>query len=102
APLAAECIRTGLQSADVGHESSVLVRNPVTDGQALTVRALTSDRYTRIYNADVSERLVALQARGPWQPAPASYGGSRGLYAGDRDMFAFMVDSGRRIFEKDP
>jgi hypothetical protein len=46
--------------------------------------------------------LLQLEATGPWQPAPAAFDGSRGLYLGDRDMFAFLVDNGRRIFETGP
>ena len=68
----------------------------------LTLRALTSQRYSRIWNLDIIERLQELETRGPWQPAPAAFDGSRGLYMGDRDMFAFMVDSNRRIFETLP
>jgi len=56
----------------------------------------------RIWNSEITSRLCDLEARGPWQPAPAAFDGSRGLYMGDRDLFAFMVDSGRRIFEKLP
>ena len=66
---------------------------------SLLVRAFTSPRYTRIWNSDITSRLLALG--GPWQPAPAACDGSRGLYASDHDMFAFMVDNDRRIFEED-
>jgi hypothetical protein len=68
----------------------------------LRVRAITSDKYSRIWNADVVSRLVRLEQRGPWQPAPAAFDGSRGLYASDHDLFAFLVDNERRIFEKLP
>lgn len=72
-------------------------------GDALTCRALVSPSYTRIWDADVTSRLLRLSQEHPeWQPAPAAFDGSRGLYAGDRDMFAFLVDSERRIFERDP
>lgn len=99
ATLAAECINTGLQAVNASDESSLLL-DQGADG--LTVRAITSEKYARIWNSDVTSRLVELEARGPWQPAPAAYDGSRGLYLGDRDMFAFMVDNGRRIFETLP
>lgn len=69
----------------------------------LVLRALTSDSYTRIWNADIAQRLIRLTELNPqWQPAPAAFDGSRGLYASDKDMFAFLVDSDRRIFEKAP
>jgi hypothetical protein len=66
------------------------------------LRALTGNGYARIWNADISSRLLRLvEERPEWQPAPAAYDGSRGLYAGDTNMFAFLVDSDRRIFETD-
>lgn len=99
APLAAECINTGLQRVDAG-DTSALLFDQAEHG--LTVRAINSEKYARIWNSDVTERLLALEARGPWQPAPAAYDGSRGLYLGDRDMFAFLVDNERRIFERLP
>lgn len=100
APLAAECLNHGLSHSeeDVDHKS-LLLFDRKDDG--LTCRSLTSERYSRIYNRDVTARLVSLQSEG-WHPAPAAFDGSRGLYLGDRDMFAFLIDNDRRIFEKDP
>ena len=99
--LAAECINEGLakiSTADEDREASILFAK---NGD-LTARAITSSKYTRIWNSDVTKRLLSLEAGGTWQPAPAGFDGSRGLYASDRDMFAFLVDNGRRIFEKGP
>lgn len=98
APLAAECLNTGLQRFN-GNDASMLFRQ---DGSDLTLRAITSNRYSRIWNCDVTARLGDLEAQGVWQPAPAAFDGSRGLYLSDRDMFAFMVDNNRRIFETLP
>lgn len=67
------------------------------------VRGLTSEKYTRIWNADIVERLMRLQQANPiWQPAPKAFDGSRGLYASEQDMFLFLVDNDRRIFETAP
>lgn len=73
-------------------------------GAADKLRALTSEKYSRIWNADILQRLVELQngEGSTWQPAPAAFDGSRGIYMGDRDMFCFMVDNERRIFETLP
>lgn len=69
----------------------------------LMLRAITSDKYTRIWNSDITKRLIDLVAVNPkWQPAPAAFDGSRGLYASEKDIFAFMVDDDRRIFETLP
>jgi len=69
----------------------------------LVLRAALSPSYTRIWNDDVTSRLIRLTEQAPeWQPAPAAFDGSRGLYASDKDMFAFLVDNDRRIFETLP
>ncbi len=100
AQLAAECLNLGL-ARHKGPDAQLLVsKNPGTG--LMSARAVTSDKYSRIWNADITKRLCELEARGPWQPAPAAFDGSRGLYLGDRDMFAFLVDNERRIFEKGP
>lgn len=72
-----------------------------TQNGNLRLRAVTSQVYKRIWNSDVTSRLIRLTEQNPiWQPAPAAFDGSRGLYASDEDMFAFLVDNNRRIFEK--
>jgi hypothetical protein len=96
APLAVECLNEGLEKNDNGTSSLLFNANG-----SLTARAITSEKYTRIWNADITERLTELSGRG-WSPAPAAFDGSRGLYLGDRDMFCFLVDNERRIFESDP
>lgn len=106
AELAADCLNNGIRTA--GDRDNLMLFRKERDAatRALsgmhTLRALTSQRYTRIWNADITGRLLALEEQGPWQPAPAAFDGSRGLYLGDRDMFAFMVDNDRRIFESLP
>lgn len=103
ADLAVECINHGIQRAtpaDGGRENKLLL-DRAASGMA-TLRALTSTKYTRIWNTDVTSRLLRLEAEQGWNPAPAAFDGSRGLYMGDRDMFAFMVDNDRRIFETLP
>lgn len=70
---------------------------------SLVLRAALSPSYTRIWNCDVTSRLIRLTESNPdWQPAPEAFDGSRGLYASDKDMFAFLVDNDRRIFESLP
>lgn len=95
--IAADCLNHGL--SQIGDSDDKVAQVLFGDGN---VRAVTSDKYSRIWNADITSRLLELEARGPWQPAPAAFDGSRGLYLGERDMFAFLVDNERRIFEKGP
>jgi hypothetical protein len=74
----------------------------VQAGDIPLTRAFNSVKYARIWNDELTGRLLRLSQESSYQPAPASFDGSRGLYIGERDMFAFLVDNDRRIFEKDP
>jgi hypothetical protein len=100
ASIAADCLNDGLKRHKGPNAQLLVSKHPGTG--LLSARAVTSDKYSRIWNADITKRLLELEAKGPWQPAPAAFDGSRGLYLGDRDMFAFLVDNERRIFEKGP
>ena len=87
-----------------------------------TLRAITSNRYSRIYDCDILQRLLPLNEAG-WKTPPAWGGpnspGARqatakdvvnyslvklgdwirpsGLYRGDRDMFVFLINDENRI-----
>lgn len=102
ASLAAENMNVGLAAVeprDNGEGDNLLF----AQNGSLVLRAALSPSYTRIWNCDVTSRLISLTERAPeWQPAPAAFDGSRGLYASDKDMFAFLVDNDRRIFESLP
>jgi hypothetical protein len=100
AHMAADNLNHGLRTAAQDRENSLFFRR--SGDRGVTMRALTSERYSRIWNVDITSRLAELEQIGPWQPAPAAFDGSRGLYLGDRDMFCFMVDNDRRIFESGP
>jgi hypothetical protein len=100
ATLAAQNLNHGLAHHDLADKTTKILFRRNGDLQA---RAFTGDGYTRIWNADITARLVKLTQDHPeWQPAPAAFDGSRGLYLSDHDIFCFLVDSDRRIFEKDP
>lgn len=88
------------EGADDGEKGDNLL---FAQNGALVLRAALSPSYTRIWNTDITGRLIRLTEQAPeWQPAPAAFDGSRGLYASDKDMFAFLVDNDRRIFESLP
>lgn len=96
AALAATNLNHGLGTRDADSDLSLLF----SENGGLRLRAAVTDHYTRIWNSDITARLLRLVDRSPeWQPAPAAFDGSRGLYASDHDMFAFLVDNDRRIFE---
>ncbi len=101
AGLASANLNEGLRRAvedDAGDSTLLFAQNG-----SLVLRAWTSDKYARIWNSDITSRLIRLTEENPvWQPAPAAFDGSRGLYASDKDIFGFMVNSDRRIFESLP
>jgi hypothetical protein len=60
----------------------------------LMLRSLTSEKYTRIWDYEVAERLLTLETMG-WRPARPTFNKSAddspSLYASDHDMFAFVM-----------
>lgn len=95
--LATDNLNHGLASLDQESRPRMAL---VAQNGSRVLRSLTSESYKRIWDADISARLLRLHELHPeWQPAPAAFDGTRGLYASDSDIFAFMVDNDRRIFE---
>lgn len=122
AEMAAECLNHGLQSSAVTETSLLFHQNG-----SLVLRAATSESYTRIWNADVLDRLSDLGGEWKAPPARPAFAGQKGtrkateddvlryaahkslgvkvgddiapsgLYASDRDMFVFLVDDTRQI-----
>lgn len=121
AELAATCLNNGIAKRN-GETAQIMAH---VNG-SVTLRSITSDRYDRIWNADITRRLVVLARDQGWINPPAyanhddprahrataddvaAHGGasivqigtmisSAGLYASDRDMFAFMIDPQRHI-----
>ncbi len=67
----------------------------------LLLRALTSDKYKRIWNWEITDRLLDLQTRG-WEPARPdvrAIDDRLPLYASDHDMFAFIRHADRAVRE---
>lgn len=67
----------------------------------LLLRAITSDKYSRIWNWEVAERLLDLESKG-WTPATPDIrkiDDRLPLYASDHDMFAFIMRPDRVIRE---
>lgn len=125
ATLACQLINYGLSKTEDRSDRQLLFHE---NGEMLA-RAMTSEKYTRIWNSDITSRLLRLPEDG-WQVPPArpvrnGQRGTRvatvddvlrgagfglsinvgdeiapaGLYASDHDMFVFMVNNDRRISE---
>jgi len=118
--LVAECLTDGLRTLDANERSSGL--SLYHDDTGL-LRSITSQRYSRIHDVDILDRLLPLQEHGwkvpPARPVKPDAPGARpataedltkstwlkegdmigpaGLYRGDRDMFAFLVNDDARI-----
>lgn len=54
------------------------------------VRSIQGTGYTRLYNADVVEMLRGSAV--DFQPPQKACNGATGLYAGEQDMFCFLID----------
>ena len=121
ATLAADCANHALQkrARDDNSPLSLLFRR----NGGVQLRAATSEKYTRIWNSLITAKLGELAEYGwkvpPAMPAPVSGVGTRiattedcgeytlvqpgqsispsGLYASDRDMFAFMIHPDRVV-----
>jgi len=96
AQMARDCVQYALDKSD--QQSKVLIRenyNNFKDSLNRWASAFTSQSYGRIWDADVVERLMDAVEDSSWHVPPSysdndSY--SSGLYASDRDMFAFMIN----------
>lgn len=54
------------------------------------VRAVHAASYTRLYNSELVEVLQEFD--GDFSPPPPGFNGATGLYAGEQDVFCFLVD----------
>ena len=60
----------------------------LTEGE--TVRSIHGSQYTRLWNADLVAMLREFAV--DFEPPQKGVNGATGLYAGEQDMFAFMID----------
>lgn len=100
-----------LACQNLNHGLAQRVKDPSASGMAnllfhrngsLLLRALTTDAYTRIWNYEVAERLLELQAQGwaPAQPDIRVIDDRLPLYASDHDMFAFLSNANVTVKEQ--
>lgn len=107
ATLAAQNINHGLKAnTGMTDESALLFHQ---NNGSLVLRGAVSTMYKRIWNSDITSRLLKLQAQNPNWKNPMGYANGQmgaamvpsGLYASDHDMFAFLVDESKQ-FEGSP
>lgn len=102
APLAAECIRTGLAAAAETSEAvRWMARDTDDEGTKTELVAATSVKYGRIFNADVAASVIELLPKLPtkffnpsaYSPVTGKLEPS-GLFGGDRDMAMLLINGG--------
>jgi hypothetical protein len=103
ATLACQNLNWGLKNlAEKSETASLLLHN----NGSLLLRAITSQKYVRIWNWEVAERLLGMQEYG-WVPAESDFNMAkdsdlareRDLYASDHDMFVFLCNGESRVAE---
>lgn len=98
AELARECLQHSIQRT--GGNCKLLLTADVSNAGHGTIGAITGPAYGRIWDADVVENLQKAVEGTSWHvpPArPAFWSDFSGLYASDRDMFAFLVNDEKPI-----
>lgn len=101
ATLAAQNLNHGLAKRVQADQSATVKLLAHVNG-SLLLRAITSEKYSRIWNWEIAERLLDYEAMG-WQPARPDFriksDDFPALYASDHDLFAFICHPDRVIRE---
>lgn len=102
ATLAAQNLNHGLKERGE-REPNATAQLLIHRNGSMLVRALTSDKYSRIWNWEVAQRMLELGPLG-WEPARADIRTREddfpALYASDHDMFAFLRNPNLTIDER--
>lgn len=104
ATLAAQNINYGLKTASEKNPDSKVNIMAHVNGDML-VRALTSNKYARIWNYEVLGRMLPLEEDGWTCPTPFRKSAEQvanpdpTVYVSDHDLFAFLVREDQRIAE---
>lgn len=100
ATLAGQNLNHGLSTRTEGSKEALLMFH---QNGNLVLRAATSEAYARIWNWEIGDRLLDLQAQG-WTPAMPDIRKTDAdfpaLYASDHDMFAFLRNADAVVAEK--
>lgn len=100
AKLAVDCLNHGIKNA-ARDNHQILMRNGGPADVPYTIRALTSEQYSRVWDHGVAERVARHQEQNPSWQLPMTWAGTRaGAYRGDRDMFLFLTNGGSIVEDK--
>jgi histone H3/H4 len=84
---------SALTAAQVFKETLPIGQKPIqllTDSEGEKVRSIHGTQYTRLWNADLVTVLQEFAV--DFSPPQKGMNGATGLYAGEQDMFAFLID----------
>jgi hypothetical protein len=79
-----------LQPATAVQVLSETVRQRTRDDTDLQALVINGEQYKRLWNAEIIAMLQEFAV--DFQPPPKGYNGAIGLYAGEQDMFCFLID----------
>ena len=91
--MARDCLRYGLNQTD--GDSKLLIRESLDGFGQPQAAAFTGATYGRIWDADVLTNLIEAVMGSGWHVPPArdnNESENAGIYASDRDMFAFLIN----------
>lgn len=92
--LAADCLNYGISQSAPGTDLNLLLKQP-NGSPTPIVRAATSDKYGRVWDADLYGAVAQnIAGRDGWALPPTWSGEPAGAYAGDRDSFLILCNGG--------
>lgn len=97
ASIAAAALNHGLRETAPGTTLSILAQLPGLPGTvpgAVTARAITSETYGRLWDADFYGPVVETLGANGWTLPPTWDGKPAGAYSSDRDSFLILVNGG--------
>lgn len=96
--LARDCLNHNLRNPIVSESiHKAFMHKPSTRKDRVTLSAMTSETYGRVYDADVAHQVkMAIEGKS-WITPPLINNQPTGLYTGDRDMFIFLINEEDKI-----
>ncbi len=100
ADLAVQCLNHGFLTTS-REEHKLLMTNGGPTDCPYTIRALTSGKYSRVWDHTIADQLTRVQEQHPEWQLPMTWEGKRaGAYRGDRDQFVFLTNGGSIVEDK--
>lgn len=96
--MARDCLQYGIKNSNLKYKILLRDDDPeFLENSQLWASAITSPSYGRIWDSDIVEKLMDAVDGTGWHLPPSYSGKPSGLYASDRDMFAFFINDEQPI-----